>query len=89
MIATPSPWKGEGPGGGLNNPRALTPSRRAIRITRLDWHRCSSNRGVTLYRIEGGGHQVLGHTNFFPLVLGFGTDRISATDIIMTEFARR
>jgi len=64
-------------------------SRRAVRIMRLDWRRCSSERGVTLYRIEGGGHQVFGHTNFFPLVLGSGTDRISATDIIMTEFARR
>jgi polyhydroxybutyrate depolymerase len=70
-------------------PLGGSPSRRAIRIIRLDWHRCRSNGGVTLYRIEGGGHQVFGHTNFFPLMLGLGTDRISATDIIMTEFARR
>ena len=61
----------------------------AIRITRFDWQRCSSERGVTLYRIEGGGHQVFGHTNFFPLFLGPGTGRISATDIIMAEFAKR
>jgi polyhydroxybutyrate depolymerase len=61
----------------------------AIRIVRFDWQRCSSQRGVTLYRVEGGGHQVFGHTNFFPLFLGPGTARISATDIIMTEFARR
>jgi polyhydroxybutyrate depolymerase len=60
----------------------------AIRITRFDWQRCSSERGVTLYRIEGGGHQVFGHTNFFPLFLGAGTNRISAPDIIMAEFAR-
>ena len=61
----------------------------AIRITRFDWERCSSERGVTLYRVEGGGHQVFGHTNFFPLFLGPGTARISATDIIMAEFAKR
>jgi poly(3-hydroxybutyrate) depolymerase len=51
--------------------------------------RCSSERGVTLYRIEGGGHQVFGHTNFFPLFLGSGTSRISAPDTIMAEFAKR
>lgn len=61
----------------------------AIRITRFDWERCSSERSVTLYRVEGGGHQVFGHTNFFPLFLGPGTARISATDIIMAEFAKR
>ncbi len=63
-------------------------SRRTIRATRLDWHRCSSDRNVTLYRIEGGGHQVFGHTNFLPLVLGSGTARISAPETIMAEFAR-
>jgi hypothetical protein len=31
---------------------------------------------------------VFGHTNFFPLFLGAGTNRISAPDIIMAEFAR-
>ncbi len=66
-----------------------SPSRPSIRITRLDWQRCTSERGVTLYRIEGGGHQVFGHTNFFPLVLGPGTNRISAPDTIMAEFAKR
>jgi polyhydroxybutyrate depolymerase len=62
---------------------------KAIRITRLDWQHCSSERGVTLYRIEGGGHQVFGHTNYFPQLLGSGTKRISAPDTIMAEFARR
>jgi polyhydroxybutyrate depolymerase len=65
------------------------PSRGAIRITRLAWLRCSAQGRVTLYRIEGGGHQVFGHTNYFPLVLGPGTDRISATGTIMAEFAGR
>ena len=58
----------------------------AIRIVRLDWGRCNSEHGVTLYRVEGGGHQVYGHTNFFPLFLGSGTNRVSAPDVIMTAF---
>ena len=33
----------------------------AIRVVRLDWGRCDGS--VTLYRVEGGGHQVYGHTN--------------------------
>jgi len=58
-----------------------------IRIARLDWLRCSSERGVTLYRIEGGGHQVFGHTNFFPWFLGPGTRQVSAPGTIMAAFA--
>jgi polyhydroxybutyrate depolymerase len=63
-------------------------SPKAIGIVRLDWQRCSSGRGVTLYRVEGGGHQVFGHTNFFPWFLGAGTRRVSAPDVIMAAFAR-
>jgi polyhydroxybutyrate depolymerase len=58
-----------------------------IRVVKLDWGRCDT--GVTLYRVEGGGHQVYGHTNFFPLFLGPGTNRVSAPDVIMTAFAAR
>ena len=61
----------------------------AIRIARFDWQHCSSARSVTLYRIEGGGHQVFGHTNFFPWFLGAGTNRVSAPTAIMAEFAKR
>jgi polyhydroxybutyrate depolymerase len=61
----------------------------AIRVVRLEWARCSSERGVTLYRVEGGGHQVFGHTNFFPMFLGPGTRQVSATDVIMAAFAGR
>jgi len=59
----------------------------AIRVVRLDWGRCDT--GVTLYRIEGGGHQVYGHTNYFPLFLGPGTNLISAPDTILAAFAGR
>jgi poly(3-hydroxybutyrate) depolymerase len=31
----------------------------AIRVVKLDWTECSSERGVTLYRVEGGGHRSL------------------------------
>ena len=60
-----------------------------IKVVRLDWGACSSGHGVTLYRVEGGGHQVYGHTNFFPMFLGPGTDLISAPDLIMTAFSER
>jgi polyhydroxybutyrate depolymerase len=59
----------------------------AIRVVKLDWGHCSSEPGVTLYRVEGGGHQVYGRTNFFPLFLGPGTSLVSAPDIIMSAFA--
>jgi polyhydroxybutyrate depolymerase len=58
-----------------------------IQIVRLDWAQCSSQRGVTLYRVEGGGHQVYGHTNFFPMFLGSGTSLVSAPEVIMAAFA--
>jgi len=59
----------------------------AIRVVRLDWGRCDT--GLTLYRVEGGGHQVYGHTDYFPLFLGSGTNQISAPDTILTAFASR
>jgi polyhydroxybutyrate depolymerase len=59
-----------------------------IRVVRLDWRPCSSERGVTLYRVEGGGHQVYGATNFVPFLLGSGTRRVSAPSVIMAAFAR-
>jgi polyhydroxybutyrate depolymerase len=59
-----------------------------IRVVRLDWRRCSSERGVTLYRVEGGGHQVFGSTNFLPFLLGDGTRRLSTTDVIMAAFSK-
>jgi polyhydroxybutyrate depolymerase len=70
---------------------ATHPLRRAakepIRVVRLDWSACSSGRGVTLYRVEGGGHQLYGHTNILPMIFGPGTMQLSAPEIIMTVFA--
>jgi polyhydroxybutyrate depolymerase len=59
-----------------------------IRVVKLDWTSCSSERGVTLYRVEGGGHQVFGATNFLPFLLGSGTRRVSAPDVIMAAFIK-
>jgi polyhydroxybutyrate depolymerase len=59
-----------------------------LEVVRLDWSDCKSDRGVTLYRIEGGGHQIFGHSNALTGLLGRGTGRISAPDTIMAEFAR-
>ncbi|HEY1244456.1 MAG TPA: PHB depolymerase family esterase [Hyphomicrobiaceae bacterium] len=78
-------------GNGCGSPTKAVVSGRAqsdgIRIVRLDWAQCSSQRGVTLYRVEGGGHQVYGHTNFFPMFLGSGTSLVSAPEVIMAAFA--
>jgi polyhydroxybutyrate depolymerase len=59
-----------------------------MRVVKLDWRRCRSERGITLYRVEGGGHQVFGSTNFLPFLLGSGTRRVSAPDVIMAAFAK-
>jgi polyhydroxybutyrate depolymerase len=60
----------------------------AIRVVRLVWRGCASGRGVVLYRVEGGGHQVYGHTNFLPVYAGIGTNLTSAPDVIIAAFAR-
>lgn len=60
----------------------------SIRVVKLDWGGCSSGRPVTLYRVEGGGHQLFGHTNILPMIFGPGTTQILAPEIIMAAFAR-
>jgi polyhydroxybutyrate depolymerase len=78
--------RGNGCGPASRTPLGGSPRPDALRITRLDW-RCGPERGVTLYRVDGGGHQVYGHTNFFPWLLGPGTRQVSATNTIMAAFA--
>jgi polyhydroxybutyrate depolymerase len=63
------------------------PAKETIRVVRLDWSACSSGQGVTLYRVEGGGHQLYGHTNILPAIFGPGTMQLSAPEIIMSVFA--
>jgi polyhydroxybutyrate depolymerase len=62
-------------------------AREAIRIVRLEWLQCSSGRGVTLYRVEGGGHQLFGQTNILPMIFGPGTTQLSVPDLIMAAFS--
>ena len=57
-----------------------------IRIIQLEWSQCSSNQGVMLYRVEGGGHQLFGQTNILPTIFGPGTTQLSAPDVIMDAF---
>jgi polyhydroxybutyrate depolymerase len=61
----------------------------AVKVVRLDWSGCESGSSVALYRIEGGGHQVFGRGEAFSGILGPGTDRISAPDVIVSAFAAR
>jgi polyhydroxybutyrate depolymerase len=72
-------------------PRTLSqlPKRQAeiTRIARLRWAGCRDGATVSLYRIDGGGHQIFGRTNFLPAVLGAGTEQISAPRVIMEAFA--
>jgi polyhydroxybutyrate depolymerase len=92
-----SVWSAEGTaaflarGNGCGPPsKALlggSPRQNAMRVVRLHWARCSTEGNVTLYRIEGGGHQVYGQTNFFPWFLGPGTRQVSAPSMIMAAFA--
>jgi polyhydroxybutyrate depolymerase len=59
----------------------------SVRAIRLEWSACSSGRGVTLYRLEGAGHQVFGGEAVFAGLLGPGTRQISAVETIMSAFA--
>ncbi len=72
-------------GSGIARPHS---SYGAITVTRLEWSTCGSGHAVALYRIEGGGHQVFGHTNFLPAIFGPGTTQMSAPQTIMAMFAR-
>jgi len=76
-----------GCGGPATRPLATGAPGEATKIVRLDWLSCSSGRAVTLYRIEGGGHQVFGRTDILPAILGPGTRLISAPEVMLELFA--
>ena len=59
-----------------------------IKVVRLDWSGCQSGQPVALYRVEGGGHQLFGETNILPAIMGPGTNQVSATEAIMSVFAK-
>jgi len=62
----------------------------AVRVTRIEWTRCrTGNRGVALYRFDGGGHQVPGQRQFLPLFLGPGYRGLRAADETFAFFYQR
>jgi polyhydroxybutyrate depolymerase len=60
----------------------------AVQVTRIEWTRCRSGRGVALYRFDGGGHQVPGRRQFLPLFLGPGYRGLRAADEAFAFFRR-
>jgi polyhydroxybutyrate depolymerase len=63
------------------------PSGDRIKVKRIEWTGCGPGRAVTLYRVEGGGHQLFGHTNILPMIFGPGTSQVLAPEIIVAMFA--
>ncbi|MEJ2125469.1 MAG: PHB depolymerase family esterase [Alphaproteobacteria bacterium] len=57
-------------------------------VTRVTWGQCRTGKPVTLYRVEGGGHQIPGGRTLMPLLLGRTNHDISAAEVIMKAFAR-
>jgi polyhydroxybutyrate depolymerase len=60
----------------------------AVRVQRLEWSPCRTSQSVTLFRLEGGGHQVPGRLQFLPGLLGRGTLQINAAEESMETFLR-
>jgi polyhydroxybutyrate depolymerase len=60
----------------------------AMSITRFAWTGCDRRANVTLYRVNGGRHEVYGSMNVFPTTRG-GNHRhvVSAAETIMATFA--
>ncbi|MET0568968.1 MAG: prolyl oligopeptidase family serine peptidase [Hyphomicrobiaceae bacterium] len=56
-------------------------------VTRIAWASCAPGAGVTLYRVNGGGHQIFGRRSYFSALFGNGHPKISAAEVIMAKFA--
>ena len=59
-----------------------------VQVTRLEWTLCRTGSSVTLYRLDGAGHQVPGQRSFLPLFLGRGTQAVRAADEAFAFFRR-
>jgi polyhydroxybutyrate depolymerase len=57
-------------------------------VTEIAWNGCSSGKSVTLYRIEGGGHQIPGQPAFLRFLLGQSNTAFSAAEAILSAFDR-
>ena len=58
------------------------------RTTEITWSSCQSGKPVTLYRIDGGGHQVAGEQAVAPRRLGESNRDFSAADVILEAFVK-
>ena len=56
-------------------------------VTRVAWSRCERDASVTLYRVNGGHHSVLGRRRILTALLGRRHDELSAAETIMAAFA--
>ena len=79
-------------GNGCGDARTMTPptdpSVEAVKVTQLTWSHCRSGRGVTLYRFEGGGHQLPGRPPILPGLLGESSLRANAAELALTVFSQ-
>ena len=79
-------------GNGCGDARTMTPltdpSVEAVKVTQLTWSHCRSGRGVTLYRFEGGGHQLPGRPPILPGLLGESSLRANAAELALTLFSQ-
>ncbi|MGC2774210.1 MAG: PHB depolymerase family esterase [Bradyrhizobium sp.] len=55
-------------------------------VTHIIWRICKVNGGVSLYRVEGGGHAVPGRRALAPRLLGASNFDIESADIILEAF---
>lgn len=56
-------------------------------VTRVAWTGCRQHDSVSLYRIEGGGHEIPGHPSADTPNYGLSNLDISAADTILAAFA--
>ncbi len=69
-------------------PLPINTSAEPVNVERLDWSPCRTGHPVTLYRLEGAGHQVPGRPQFLPRLLGPGSLQINAAEEAMETFTR-
>jgi len=55
-------------------------------VTQISWQNCKVTGGVSLYRVEGGGHALPGRRALAPRLLGPSNFDIDSAEIILTAF---
>jgi polyhydroxybutyrate depolymerase len=56
-------------------------------VTRFTWSGCRAKASVTLFRINGGRHEVYGRPHMLAALWGGGSQGLSAAETIMAAFA--